>query len=271
MPTDDVRLLAAWGAAMLLAGPAPAAQRVLSFDQCADQYVLALAPRASIVGLSRRALNADSYLRDKAAGLPRLRATAESALGATPTMVVRYWGGEPRLVEALERRGVEVVTLDDATDFPGVRVNIRRVAAAFGRAAAGEALIARMDRELAAAAGAGGGRGVLYVTSGGDTMGRGTLVDAMLRAAGFANLAARAGFGVISLERLALAPPALLVLGFFDQNMAAYERWSIGRQPVLRSLIARRAAVSLPAAILGCPAWFAADGSRDLAAWGRRH
>ncbi|HEY2177231.1 MAG TPA: ABC transporter substrate-binding protein, partial [Caulobacteraceae bacterium] len=210
---------------LLAAGPAGAVQRVLSFDQCADQYVLALSPRGEIVGLSRRARNADSYLAARAAGVPRLRATAESALAAAPTVVVRYWGGDPRLIAGLARRGVRVLTIYDATDFAGVRVNIRRVAAGLGEAAAGEALIARMDRQLAAAAGAGRGKGALYITSGGDTMGRGTLIDAMLRAAGFTNLAAHAGYGVISLERLVLAPPALVVLGFYDQNMAAYERW----------------------------------------------
>jgi iron complex transport system substrate-binding protein len=127
-----------------------------------------------------------------------------------------------------------------------------------------------MDAELAAAAGAGAGRAALYLTSGGDTMGRGTLVGAMLRAAGFANLAPRPGYGIISAERLVLDPPSLVVLGFFDQNMAASERWSVTREPALRALIARRATVSLPGAILGCPAWFAADGARDLAAWARR-
>jgi iron complex transport system substrate-binding protein len=95
------------------------------------------------------------------------------------------------------------------------------------------------------------------------------LVDAMMRSAGFANLAPRPGYGVISLERLVLHPPSLVVLGFYDQNMAAYERWSVGRQPVLRKLIERRASVSLPGSILGCPAWFAADGARDLAAWAK--
>ncbi|HEY5289048.1 MAG TPA: ABC transporter substrate-binding protein, partial [Caulobacteraceae bacterium] len=52
------------GAAVILAASvASAAPRVLSLDQCADQYLLALSPRAEIVGLSTRARNADSYLR----------------------------------------------------------------------------------------------------------------------------------------------------------------------------------------------------------------
>ena len=262
--------LVAGVAALLVAGAAEAGQRVLSFDQCADQYVLALSPRGDIVGLSKRARNADSYLRAEAIGLPERRVTAEAALGAAPTVLVRYWGGDPRLVTDLEQRGVRVLTIDDATDFAGVRANIRRVAAGLGQSAAGENLIAHMNAELSAAAGAGRGRGALYITSGGDTTGAGTLVDAMLRAAGFANLAPRPGYSVISLERLVLRPPSLVVEGFYDENMAAYERWSVGRQPVLRKLIARHATVSLPGAILGCPAWFAADGARDLAAWARR-
>ncbi|HEY5289030.1 MAG TPA: ABC transporter substrate-binding protein, partial [Caulobacteraceae bacterium] len=206
-----------------------------------------------------------------AQGLPERRASAESILAAAPNVVVHYWGGDARLIADLERRGVRVLTIDDATDFPGVRANIRRVAAGLGVPTAGERLIARMDAELAAAAGAGQGRGIYYITSGGDTQGPGTLVDAMIRAAGFTNLATRPGYGVISLERLLLKPPSLVVLGFFDDDMAVSERWSVGREAALHRLIAERASVSLPGAILGCPAWFVADGARDLAVWARSH
>jgi iron complex transport system substrate-binding protein len=264
-------LIAGGAIALLAAGVALAAPRVLSLDQCADQYVLALSPRAAIVGLSKRARNADSYLGREAIGLPQRRATAESTLAARPDAVVRYWGGDAHLITELERRGVRVLTIDDAVDFAGVRANIRRVAAGLGETPAGERLIGRMDGELARAAGAGGGRGLYYVTSGGDTQGPGTLIDAMIRAAGFANLATSSGYGVISLERIVLKPPTLVALGFFDQNMEAYERWSVGRERVLLELAARRGTVSLPGAILGCPAWFVADGAAQLAAWSRSH
>jgi iron complex transport system substrate-binding protein len=96
-------------------------------------------------------------------------------------------------------------------------------------------------------------------------------MDAMIRAAGFRNLDARAGYGAISLERMVMAPPSLIATGFYDQEMAAYERWSIGREGPLRRLIASRATVALPGAILTCPAWFVADGSAALAAWARTH
>ena len=76
---------------MSFAGAAQAAPRVLSLDQCADQYVLALSPRVSIVGLSTRANDPDSRLRELARGLPLRRTTLESALAARPDLVVRYW------------------------------------------------------------------------------------------------------------------------------------------------------------------------------------
>jgi iron complex transport system substrate-binding protein len=264
-------LAALAGAALMMASGAAAGPRVLSLDQCADQYVLAMAPRADIVGLSTRARNHDSYLRNEANGLPERRATAESALAAAPDVVVRYWGGDDRLVADLERRGVRVLTIDDAIDFAGVRTNIRKVADGLGERAAGERLVAGMDAELAAAAGAGGGRGIYYLTSGGDTLGPATLIDAMIGAAGFTNLAPHPGYGVISLERLLLDPPSLFVLGFYDDTLDANERWSVGREAALRRLTARRASVSLPGAILGCPAWFVADGAASLAAWARTH
>ena len=253
--------LTSWSPAR--AAPAP---RVLSLDQCADQYVLALSPRSAIVGLSTRAGNPDSYLAARARGLPTRRADAEAALAAHPQVVVRYWGGEPRLLAELQRRGARVARIEEASDFAGVRRNIRSVAASLGRTAAGERLIADMDARLAASAGAWGGRGALYLTSGGATAGAGTLIDSILRAAGLRNLAGGAGYREVSLEKLELDPPSAIVEGFFDPASQAQVRWGPGRHAVLARLRRGRAVVSLPGALLGCPAWFAADAVKLIAA-----
>jgi iron complex transport system substrate-binding protein len=258
-------------AVCLFASPLLAGPSVYSLDQCADQYVLALSPRQNIVALSTRARNADSYLRAQAMGLPERRATLESVLAADPAVVVRYWGGDDRLLADLRRRGIRVLTIDDAGDFAGVAGDIRRIAAGLDAGPAGERLVKRMETELSDAANAGRGRGAYYLTSGGDTAGGGVLVDAMIRAAGFSNLNARPRYGGVSLERLLMSPPKLFVLGFFDQDMAVGERWSVGRNQALRRQIAGRASISLPASILGCPAWFAADGAASLATWARAH
>lgn len=253
-------------AALISPAAAQAAPRVLSLDQCADQYVLALSPRESIVGLSTRADDADSRLRSLARGLPKRRVDLETALSIRPEVVVRYWGGDPRLVDALERRGVRVVTIAEASAFSEVRANIRRVAAALGQAPAGERLVAGMDRRLANAAGAWRGTRALYLTPGGVTAGPGTLVDAVMRGAGLANAEARPGYRTVSLEQLALDPPQAAVLGFFDTFQLAGDSWGMGRHRVLQRVAQERAVASLPGSMLGCPDWGAAEAVEALAA-----
>ena len=244
------------------ASPAAAAVRVASLDQCADQYVIALAPRGSVVGVTGRADDEDAWLRRAARGLPVRRPTAESMLAARPTVVVRYWGGDQRLMRSLEARGVRVLQIDEATDFDGVRANVRKVAHGLGAPSAGEQVIRRMDAQLSAARGAWRGRQVLYVTPGGFTAGPGTLVDSMLRAVGLSNLAPP-GYSPVSLERLVLDPPGLFVKAFFEQRRS--DRRGSGRSPVLARLMRGRTAAELPGSLVTCPAWFAGEGASRLA------
>ncbi|WP_322259271.1 ABC transporter substrate-binding protein [Brevundimonas sp.] len=145
--------------------------RVMALDQCADQYALALSPDADLA-LSPRADDPDAWLRTAAAGRRRMRPTLEAAIAFRPDVVVRYWGGEPRLLARLEATGVRVVTIEDATDFDGIRANIRAVAAALGVPGRGEALAARMDATLPRTAAPGAEppqRSALYLTAGGFT------------------------------------------------------------------------------------------------------
>lgn len=263
---NAVNALRALLAALALApGVAFAAPRVMSLDSCADQYVLALAPRDSIVGLSHRAVSRDSYMRERAVDLPLRRATFESLVAARPDVVVRLWGGDARLSKALEKKNIKTVALDDAADFDGLRANVRKVAAALDRRPEGEAIIARMDGQLARSAGAGKGGAALYLTPGGFTAGSGTLIDAMLKAAGYANANTAPYFAPVSLEQLVMKPPAAVVLGLFDTVRAGSDRWGPGRHAALRKAVDDRTVASLPAAVVGCPGWFAAEGAEMLA------
>lgn len=221
------------------------------------------------MGLSTRADDPDSRLRDLAKGLPRRRATLESALAARPQLVVRYWSGDPRFIAQLETRGVRVVTIEDASDFGGLRANVRRVAAAMERQAQGEAVIARMDARLERSAGAWRGATALYITPGGFSGGEGTLVHQILKSAGLAPTPPGPGFQPVSLEQLALNPPRALVLGFFQDAMAN-NHWSLGRHQVMRRVAAERTVASLPGSMLGCPDPSAAEAVEILASRARR-
>jgi len=256
-----MRIALAVGVAALLVATGAQARplRVMSLDQCADQYALALAPHAELF-LSRRADDPDAWMAAAARGHPRVRPTLETAIGVHPDVVVRSWGGEPRMLAALERRGATVVSLDDASEMEGIRANVRKVAAVVHRAAAGERIIADMDARLAEASlGPAPDRTALYLTSGGFTAGKSTLMDAIMRSAGFVNLAAMTGFGAVSVERIAMRPPRRFLLGFFDQVRGDWR--GVGRHPLISKAAKGRVAAALPAAVLTCPAWFAADAA----------
>jgi iron complex transport system substrate-binding protein len=255
------------GVVLSLAGPARVEPlRILSLDQCADQYALALARPDDRLFLSPRADDSDSHLREAAAAHARVRPTLEAALIARPDVVVRYWGGDLRLLGALERRGVMVATIEDVSDFDGVRRNVRSVAAGLDRHAEGAALIEEMDARLERASAAGASGSALYMTPGGFTAGDQTLVGAVLRAAGFASAAENPWFAPVSVERLLFEPPTRFVLAFYEQVRADWR--GAGRHPALRNLIQRRKAASLPGSLMGCPAWFAAEAAERLATEG---
>ncbi|WP_377355199.1 ABC transporter substrate-binding protein [Phenylobacterium terrae] len=227
--------------------------------------MLALSPREAIVGLSTRADDADSRLRERARGLPLRRSTLESVLAARPDIVVRHWGGDAKLLAALRRHGVTVVDVPEAQDFAEVRDGLRKVGVALGRPGPAEALIGEMDARLARAAGAWEGKRALYVTPGGATAGEGTLIGAMLKAAGLTSAAERPGYSTVSLEALAMRPPTAVVLGFFDSFMLANTYWGPGRHQALRRAAQGRTIASLPGAVLGCPGWFVAEAAETLA------
>lgn len=260
----------AMAAALLLAGCGSSVResggqglRVMSLDQCADQYVLAMGEGHDLA-LSPRADDADSWLRADAAGHRVLRPTLESVIAYNPDVVVRHWGGDARLLARLEQQGVKVVTIAEASDFATVEQSILAVAQALDRRAEGQALIRTMRMSLKAGAPAGSGRETaLYLTAGGFTSGPGTLIDAGLRAAGLENATRSPGFAAVRVERLAIDPPGRFVLGFYDQARA--DRRGPGRHPLVKRLVEARPNVRLPAAMLTCPAWFMADAVPALA------
>lgn len=236
--------------------------RVMTLDQCADQYALALIPDAELA-LSHRSRSQDAWLRAEAEGRRIVRPTLEAAIGFKPDVVIRYWSGEPRMLAALEARGVRVLSIEDANDMAGVETNIRHVAAGLNRERSGQALIDQMRRTLdRARRPARSDRTALYMTPGGFTAGKGTLIDAIFRAAGYANLAGP-GYSAISVERIALSPPVRFVLGFFEQARGDWR--GPGRHPVVRRAARGRTVATLPATALTCPGWFAADAALMLA------
>ena len=189
--------------------PAWAVERVVSLNLCSDQLLVMLAPE-KVVGLT--VLSRDpalSVVAAEAARLPVVRADAEAVLLRHPDLVLAGGFGAQTTVALLRAYGLPVLVVGQPEDFPAIRAETRRVAAALGVSARGEALIARMDATLAALRPPAEKLRTLLWEPRGYTAGPGSLGDAVLRAAGLID----AGSGArVGLEALMTHPPDLLVV-----------------------------------------------------------
>jgi len=255
--------------ALALTQPAAAApRRIVSLDYCADQFVLALADRDQIAALSRNSLRDDSYFRARARGIAQTRPTLEEVLALHPDLVVREWGGPWDAEAVYGRFGVPVLQVGDTPTFAAAREDLLDAARVIGRPQRGQAIARDLDARLARlnAAAPAHRPPVMYLSAGGAVAGSGTLMDAVIAAAGGRNIRSGASWTVLPLERLAATPPAVVALGFFDTGRTAMDAWSPSRHPAVRRALAHARTVSLPAATISCQAWYAIDAAEILAA-----
>lgn len=263
--------------ALVLMAPVMAAEaaprRVMSLDYCADQFVLALADPEQIAALSRDATSERSYYAERARAHRLSGASAEEVLMTDPDLVISVWGGGYRGDDLMRRFGIASLRLDFPRDIEGVRDSLRRVGRALAQEGHAAAIIAEMDRRLGAvrdkwhAADSQRLPLAAYVTPGGVTSGRGTLVHEALVAAGLRNLAAEAGsagWQTIDLERLVMVSPDVMVVGFHDLAYNVSNPWRLGRHASLRALMESRPTAYVDSRILACPTWFFVDAVEDL-------
>jgi iron complex transport system substrate-binding protein len=254
--------------ALVFAQPAWAApQRIVSLDYCADQFVLALADREQIAGVSRGALREDSYYRERASGLRQTRGTLEEVLALRPDLVVRNWGGPWDAGSAFARFGVPVLQVSDAPDFSAAREELLAASRVMGHPERGEVLARDLDLRLARLRtnGPRPAPPVMYLSAGGAVAGRGVMMDAVIRAAGGRNVRTDAGWVILPLERMVETPPALIALAFFGHQRMRMNAWQPGRHAVVERALNSARTVSLPVSSIACESWLAIDAAETIA------
>ena len=239
----------------------PARPTIVSLDYCADQFVLALADREQILALSKDAERQFSYLRDKAAGIPKVRAAAEDVVALNPDIVVRSWGGDARALALYQRFGIRTVQIGYADDVEGTGDLLREVASAIGQTARAEAILSAAPKPAAPS-----GRKAVYVTPGGVSAGKGTMIESIMTYAGLENANSGTGWTSLPLENLVMEPPGLLLAAFFGFDDDATDRWSVSRHPVMQRLLAQAQVIDMDEARVSCGGWFVAEEAADIAA-----
>jgi iron complex transport system substrate-binding protein len=148
---------------------------------------------------------------------------AEGILSQKPDLVlVSGEAGPPPVLEQIRAAGVDVVVVPDAHSLDNIDDKIRIVAAATGRSADGEKLIARVEADVqslraATAASQGERPGVVFLLArhGGSLMAAGTetAAHAMIEASGGRNVCADfSGYKPLSAEIFAAATPDFVIV-----------------------------------------------------------
>jgi len=235
--------------------PAHAAERVVSLNLCTDQMLVLLASDkvAALTPLARDP--SLSFVAPEAAHLPIVRASAEAVLRLHPDLVLGEPYGAQTTVALLREEGLRVLTVPEPRDFAAIRVETRELAAALGVPQRGEALIGTMDAKLAALPHQREPRRALVWEPRGFTAGPGTLMDAVLRAAGLINASDGRRIG---LEALLRHPPDLLVVS------VAPEYPSLASEMLDHPAVVHISRRAIPPALMLCGGPFTADAAALL-------
>lgn len=242
--------------------------RIVSLDYCADQFVLKLAPRTSILALSPDATRAFSYMRKQAGGIATVRPDAEAVLALNPDLIVRSYGGGPDAVAFFERAGVKVHQIGWGEGFDAVRNNVRDAAKAMGQSANGDTVVAEFDARISGLVPASGVT-ALYMTAGGVTTGPGSMINLMMTTAGLTNFQIQDGWNQLPLERLVTQRPDMAATAFFGETSRDQDYWSAARHPIAQTLLKDLPLAQLDSATTTCGGWFIMDAIELLAQKGR--
>jgi iron complex transport system substrate-binding protein len=255
-------------AAAAFAAPAAGArpQRVVSLHLCADQLMLKLADRDQIAAVTRIASEpAYSVMAEEARGLATVAGAAEEVVALEPDLVFAGPLSARATVRILRSLGYRLIDLDLVQDFPGIRTQVREVAAALGHPERGERLVAEVDAQIDARVGtlpaAEGPRKLAIVyQANGFTPGPGSLAHEVLVAAGFENLTARLGLGSLGrlpLEELIASAPQVIVTSDLRRSPAL--AYGVLTHSALRHLRPAPTFVAMPERLWTCGGWFTAE------------
>lgn len=247
------------------------AQRIVSINLCADELLLRLADRdriASVTWLSRDAGN--SNVAALATGLPVNHGLAEEVMAMRPDIVLAGAYGPRNTIDILRRLGVNVVEFDVPNSLDDVRAEIRRLAAAIGEQARGEALIGEIDARFAALASHAHAPPLRAVVlrPNGITAGKGSLVEDIMRRAGLQNLAAALDTGnylQIPLEAVALQGADVVIVDGESDGPPSLATETL-EHPIVAALGRRVRIVSMPAKLWTCGGPNLAEAAQRLIA-----
>jgi iron complex transport system substrate-binding protein len=208
-----------WLLALLLtgcsSGPAVAPDGIVSANPCVDAVLAEIAAPGQIAAVSAFSHDPDSASAPVgwARQHPTVGITAEEIIAARPRLLLTGNLGSTGTNAALTKAGIKVITFGVPATVEESVAQVRLIARAIGRNAAGEALVARIDAALKSSSPS--GLSALILQAGGFVAGKGTFQDELLKRAGFANASETYGlkqWEQLPLETMIRKPPSVIFM-----------------------------------------------------------
>ena len=189
---------------------------IVSMNPCTDAILAEVADPQQLLAISSYSQDPASSSMDlaRAKAMNAVSGTVEEVLALRPGIVIGSSFTPPGTRMALERLGYRFEAVGLAATVEESRNQVRALARIAGHPERGEALVARIDAALAAAAPLPGPPITAVVwQSGGIVPGQGTLINDLLERTGFVNYAAQRGLhqaDVLGLEAMLIDPPQVI-------------------------------------------------------------
>lgn len=261
--------------------PTAPPQRIVAGSILATEVLLEIAPRARLAAVHELAADVRySLVTAEVEGLPKVGAAPEQLLAARPDLVIVDAFTRAETLALLRQAGVPVVRTIDPTSFDDIAANVRRIGRVCHLEAPAEAMVERMFarlHEVRAHADEVRGWSLCSLDGALHTYGRGSLLDAVLTAAGVENAAAVHGVGPfrkLDAEAVLAWRPDALVIGAPLAAGTQAGDW-LHQHPGLRLLpcVQHERVLAIPSALLATTSprlvEAAAFVQRTLRAWGR--
>ncbi|WP_367718503.1 ABC transporter substrate-binding protein [Nitratireductor sp. GISD-1A_MAKvit] len=255
--------------ALLVAPVSAAPKRVMSLNLCTDQLAMTLAEPEQLVSVSFLAREPSlSMLHEKAHSYPVNRGLAEEVFLEKPDLVVTGTYSLHNTTALLKRLGFHVEEFSFAQTLETIPDEILRMGALLGQEERAETVADSFTKELEAIAASQCDRRPTMIAydQNGIASGRGTLADSVMRAAGFANLAAELGIiGVapFPLEQVIAARPDVISISTPQKAPTLGEY--VPRHPAISALPNTRIGAFVPEGSLSCGTPSVIEAVRALA------
>lgn len=243
-------------------------QRVVSLNVCTDQMAMLLAADGQLHSVSHLAADPSvSAMADMARQYAVNHGLAEEIFMMKPDLVLAGTYTIRSTVELVRKLGIAVEEFAPVASFDDVRTSFRRMGEILGRNEKAETIVAKFDAELAELTGqpqTGETVALYYANS--YTSGAGTLVDAVVEAAGMENIGSRLGLSGtvrLPLEQLILADPDVVVLGDHNYPTPALAQANFSH-PAFEAFVGKKTVVTIPPPATICGGLSTLDAARSL-------